>query len=79
VRGFFENQKAPRVDTIQTLFQQGYGTATAAVATLTATASIGTLAAALRQQATVVVQTAQGNRAVTTPDLLAYLATKEVD
>lgn len=79
VRGFFQNQSAPRAVTIQNLLNAGYGTPTQAPATLMATDSLGTLAQALRQQATVVVTTAQGPRQVTTPDLLDYLAVKEGD
>lgn len=79
VRGFFQNQKAPRVDTIQTLLNAGYGASTTDTATLTATDSLGTLAQALQQQPRVTVRTAQAVRAVTTADLLDYLATKEVD
>ncbi|MGP4116227.1 ABC transporter ATP-binding protein [Levilactobacillus zymae] len=77
VRGFFENQKTPRAATVQSLLAQGYGEVTTAPATLTATATVGALAQALQTQTTVVVATAQDHRALTTADLLGYLAAKE--
>ncbi|GEO69494.1 ABC transporter ATP-binding protein [Levilactobacillus acidifarinae] len=77
VRGFFENQKTPRVETVQNLVSQGYGTSTTAAASLQATATVSALAQALQGQSPVVVATAQGQVALSTADLLGYLAAKE--
>ncbi|KRK39351.1 ABC transporter ATP-binding protein [Levilactobacillus parabrevis] len=79
VRGFFQNEHAPRPTTVQSLLDAGYGEATTAAATLTADASVSALAAALKQTTPVVVTTVQGPRALSTPDLLDYLAAKEAD
>ncbi|WP_125581089.1 ABC transporter ATP-binding protein [Levilactobacillus cerevisiae] len=79
VQGFFENEHAPRPTTVQDLLTKGYGEASTATPTLTATASVSDLAAALKTQSTVVVATDQGARQLGTPDLLDYLANKEAD
>jgi len=79
VRGFFQNEHAPRPTTVQSLLDAGYGEVTTAAATLTADAAVSALAAALKQTTPVVVTTAQGPRALSTPDLLDYLAAKEAD
>lgn len=79
VRGFFENEHSPRPDTIQSLLVSGYGTVTTAPATLTASATVSDLAAALKTQATVAVTSGETVRQLTTVDLLDYLAQKEAD
>lgn len=79
VRGFFQNEHVAQPETIQNLVDAGYGRPTTETATLKASAPISDLAAALRQTTPVVVATAQQARAVTTPDLLDYLAAKEAD
>ncbi|MFC6261399.1 ABC transporter ATP-binding protein [Levilactobacillus fujinensis] len=79
VRGFFENEHAPRPDTVQSLLNEGYGEVTTAPATLTATATVNELAAALKGTAPVVVRVGETSRTLSTPDLLDYLATKEAD
>ena len=79
VRGFFENEHAPRPDTVQSLLSEGYGQTTSAPATLTATATINELAAALKGNVSVVVSGGETSRALSTPDLLDYLATKEAN
>ncbi|WP_203640441.1 ABC transporter ATP-binding protein [Levilactobacillus andaensis] len=79
VRGFFENEHAPRPDTVQSLLNEGYGETTTAPATLTATATINELAAALKGSTPVVVGTGATARMLSTPDLLDYLASKEAN
>lgn len=78
VRGFFENQLAPRAETVQALLNAGLGQVSSATPTLTATATVGALAQALQQQDHVVVAGADRAVTLTTADLLTYLATKEV-
>ncbi|MCH5465201.1 ABC transporter ATP-binding protein [Levilactobacillus tujiorum] len=79
VRGFFQNEHAVRPETVQSLLDDGYGQPTTALPTLPADAPVSELAAMLRQNQAVVVATAQSQRALSTPDLLDYLATKEAD
>lgn len=79
VRGFFQNEHAPRPEIIQDLLNEGYGQSTTATATLAATAPVSELAAALQRADQVVVGTEHGARSLKTPDLLDYLATKEAD
>ncbi|WP_341779274.1 ABC transporter ATP-binding protein [Levilactobacillus sp. HBUAS70063] len=79
VRGFFQNEHAPRPEVIQDLLNEGYGQSTTATATLAATAPMSELAAALQRADQVVVGTEHGARSLKTPDLLDYLATKEAD
>ncbi|MFC6207340.1 ABC transporter ATP-binding protein [Levilactobacillus tongjiangensis] len=79
VRGFFENEHASRMVTVQTLLDAGYGTPVTTPATLSATAPVRELAAALQTTSAVVVATPTGSQSLTTPDLLDYLATKEAD
>ncbi|MGX6428482.1 ABC transporter ATP-binding protein [Levilactobacillus yonginensis] len=79
VRGFFENEHAPQVLTVQTLLDAGYGTPVTTPATLAVTAPVRDLAAALQTASAVVVATPTGSQSLTTPDLLDYLATKEAD
>lgn len=79
VRGFFQNEHAVRPETVQSLLDDGYGQPTTALPTLPADAPVSELAAMLRQNQAVVVATAQSQRALSTSDLLDYLATKEAD
>ncbi|WP_367295622.1 ABC transporter ATP-binding protein [Levilactobacillus yonginensis] len=79
VRGFFENEHASRMVTVQALLDAGYGTPVTTPATLSATALVRELAAALQTTSAVVVATPTGSQSLTTPDLLDYLATKEAD
>lgn len=79
VQGFFQNEHAVRPETVQNLLDDGYGQPTTALPTLPADAPVSELAAMLRQNQAVVVATAQSQRALSTSDLLDYLATKEAD
>ena len=79
VRGFFQNEHAPRPEIIQDLLNEGYGQSTTATATLAATAPVSELAAALQRADQVVIGTEHGAWSLKTPDLLDYLATKEAD
>ncbi|WP_143463075.1 ABC transporter ATP-binding protein [Levilactobacillus enshiensis] len=79
VRGFFENEHAPRPDTVQSLLNAGYGVATTETETLATTATVNELAAALKGNTSVVVGTGTTARLLGTPDLLDYLATKEAN